>query len=887
MTKSHRNPNNPVDDMYNVWIDNFSNREQQLREETKAWAENLRQSTIDSSISTVSTRSNLLIEQKWLEYDIYSIDWFIHTLNQLLQEIEDIKAWISKKWLSKAWKETMNAAKTKLKQYEKQIKAKKSKLEKEIKQGNPQIFETDIARTKQLKSDIEAIRQDISLWQWWELSNRWSFLYNSPENARKANNQQDKLNNFEQKMKEEVKDGAILNIFNQHEQNAIDFYRRIAEWRYTQADYQLYETNSRILAPSFQRCWINSPILAPQVQPSWQIQISSIDQGTLKTWQWKQAVDYGSMELWEAFQTWWISWVIDKALNNCNNMTPWQRNAWKSIGVLSGYAIWIYWLYKFFTTKKINIWWKAWLTAAAILGSQIATWEWPLSLFNKLMTWWFTKEYFENKFWNAFWNAVSSVGNSWIESASTIAPAMYSMMIFNSNTKVWDIHSMTNNFKADPNTWRTFRWEAITKLKGKYGDNSIQHFSATFNDNFDEKKWKEWLSSIGITDSTADNKLIYELANNATMNEIIIEKFRTEHWVKETSDSLKKKEFREYIDNLKKTNQAINITTLEAHPERFEIDKDATYTERPEDIQFKEKLTTQVDSLSINEHKKSELKSAVQKFYDKRTIDTKPKLNDFYLSAENGIVVVNSYSWQKAKINIETWELVWFWNWIRFSDLSELLDVADLSNKILDSQKWKVAKDMPPFQYKIERKWICFNDATSIRQDIITRNNSWMDTRVLSTWRWWATSKIDTLYNHPWEYADYLSKRWIETNKLKINLSLYPTIKWLSESWITFINEQEVKQAEVRLNKVKEMRSMANGWTQWYKPFSIEWNKLVFSTSDTQNATKLYFPDQFPSNFAWKSQNLSNFPTILRNKDAFLNYMNDKKNWMRGSKLSQ
>ena len=73
MTKSHRNPNNPVDDMYNVWIDNFSNREQQLREETKAWAENLRQSTIDSSISTVSTRSNLLIEQKWLEYDIYSI----------------------------------------------------------------------------------------------------------------------------------------------------------------------------------------------------------------------------------------------------------------------------------------------------------------------------------------------------------------------------------------------------------------------------------------------------------------------------------------------------------------------------------------------------------------------------------------------------------------------------------------------------------------------------------------------------------------------------------------------------------------------------------------------------------------------------------------------
>ena len=887
MTKSHRNPNNPVDDMYNVWTDNFYDKERQTKELAQAWIENLRGSTIDSRLSNVWTRSDLMQVQTWLEYekDLHTLVWFLSAIDKLLQEIDDIQNWISKRWQTEAWKETMKIAKTKLKQYKKELKTKKKAL---LKQKSVEIYNEDINNLRSLKWEVEKVKKSLfTKWQRWELWTEGSFSYRSPEIARKSNIQQEKLNEFEKYMKEEVKQWAILNIFNWHEENAINFYRKIAEWHYTQAEYNKYTQNAWVLNPSFQRCGINVPILTPeQLTSSWQV-INTGQPQLQQRVQENTPSNYDNLDRWEAFQKWWLAWLFDKGLSSCSNMTPWQRNAWKSIGVLSGYAIWIYWLYKFFTTKKINIWWKAWLTAAAILGSQIATWEWPLSLFNKLMTWWFTKEYFENKFWNAFWNAVSSVGNSWIESASTIAPAMYSMMIFNSNTKVWDIHSMTNNFKADPNTWRTFRWEAITKLKGKYGDNSIQHFSATFNDNFDEKKWKEWLSSIGITDSTADNKLIYELANNATMNEIIIEKFRTEHWVKETSDSLKKKEFREYVDNLKKTNQAINITTLEAHPERFEIDKDATYTERPEDIQFKEKLTTQVDSLSINEHKKSELKSAVQNFYDKRTIDTKPRLNDFYLSAENGIVVVNSYSWQKAKINIETWELVWFWNWIRFSDLSELLDIADLSNKILDSQKWKVAKDMPPFQYKIERKWICFNDATSIRQDIITRNNSWMDTRVLSTWRWWATSKIDTLYNHPWEYADYLSKRWIETNKLKINLSLYPTIKWLSESWITFINEQEVKQAEVRLNKVKEMRSMANGWTQWYKPFSIEWNKLVFSTSDTQNATKLYFPDQFPSNFAWKSQNLSNFPTILRNKDAFLNYMNDKKNWMRGSKLSQ
>jgi hypothetical protein len=135
------------------------------------------------------------------------------------------------------------------------------------------------------------------------------------------------------------------------------------------------------------------------------------------------------------------------------------------------------------------------------------------------------------------------------------------------------------------------------------------------------------------------------------------------------------------------------------------------------------------------------------------------------LSTEEGLLVLTSHGWQKTKIDVNKNEIVNFWNEIRFSDFSELLDVADLANKILESQKWQIAVGYPPFQYKIERKWICFNSANNIRKDIITRNNSWMDTRVLSTWRWWATGKIDTLYNHPKEFAEYLSKRRMDLNK--------------------------------------------------------------------------------------------------------------------------
>ncbi|MBR7037155.1 hypothetical protein IKI14_07495 [bacterium] len=46
---------------------------------------------------------------------------------------------------------------------------------------------------------------DLSRNEWNESSNESGFLYNSPENARKSNIQQERLNEFEALMKEEVK----------------------------------------------------------------------------------------------------------------------------------------------------------------------------------------------------------------------------------------------------------------------------------------------------------------------------------------------------------------------------------------------------------------------------------------------------------------------------------------------------------------------------------------------------------------------------------------------------------------------------------------------------------------------------------------------------------
>ena len=834
---------------------------------------------------------------------IRTADDLLSVLDQLLDEIRNIEQWISKKSVWSTWREGIKSAKTKLKQYKEKIKGKKKSIEKAFRKwSRTQVFESDINEVKNLESNIKKVNLDLSRNEWNESSNESGFLYNSPENARKSNIQQERLNEFEALMKEEVKKWAILRIFNWQEKEATDFYRKIAEWRYGDSEYNTYTTNAAILNPSFQRCGINIPILTPnQIQTTWwtswmwQQSIQAIDfrninrwQGTPQWWiqleQWAQTtrqrkpkIDYSNMDLWEAFQAWGLAWVLDKALSNCKNMTPWQRDAWKSIGVLWGYAAWIFWLYKFFTNKNMSFRGKAWITAATIFWAQALTWEWPITLFTKAMTWWFSADELQDKFWNAFWDAVTWISNSWMECAPALSWSMYSMMIFNSTTTVWDIRAMTASFR-DNNAWKAFRENAINKLKSKYGENSAQYFSSTFPDTFNEQQRKTWLASFWITDTAPNNTTnVYEIANNASMNELIIEKFKEQNWVKETSNEVKKKEYINHINNLKTNNQVLDIKTLEDHPEWFELDKKATYTERQVDKDFKTNIESKIDTLPIDEPKKSELKSAIKRFYDERSIEAKPNKEDFSLKMDNDLLILTSHKWQETKINIKLNEIEWFWRSISFTELSDLLNTADLANKILDIQKWKKPKGTPVFQSKTGTwwRWIYFNDASTRSFDF--------DTRVLSWGWWWTIWKIDTLSEHPDEFAEYLSNRRTKNNKVEINATTYPILQNLSKSWIEFFNEEEAKQAETRLNQVKQDRN--TGWSyKWYKPFSIEWNKLVFTRL---NKKKIYYPDSFSNDFSGKIQDLSNFPTIIANKDKFLAYMNNQNNWMRWSALKK
>jgi hypothetical protein len=86
------------------------------------------------------------------------------------------------------------------------------------------------------------------------------------------------------------------------------------------------------------------------------------------------------------------------------------------------------------------------------------------------------------------------------------------------------------------------------------------------------------------------------------------------------------------------------VAVLETHKnDWFKVDDKLSYTERDEDKQNKEKLVNQVNLLSIDLEKKEQLKQAVQTFYDERTINNKPNLNDFSLRIEADSLVVKSH----------------------------------------------------------------------------------------------------------------------------------------------------------------------------------------------------------------------------------------------------
>lgn len=172
---------------------------------------------------------------------------------------------------------------------------------------------------------------------------------------------------------------------------------------------------------------------------------------------------------------------------------------------------------------------------------------------------------------------------------------------------------------------------------------------------------------------------------------------------------------------------------------------------------------------------------------------------------------------------------------------------------------------MPPFEYQITKKAICFNDAETISLE--------RDTRIKNINRFTNRSHID---KNASTYAEYLSERRKEINR--ISLTKYPLVKQL---WIDFFSEWEAQKLEAWLKWVKQKLSVYTCTSEW-NPFTIETlsHKLRFKRQ--WNGWKWINETFFPEDI------FKEFPTLDRswNEEQFLLAMNKPENKMRWSAIS-
>jgi len=828
------------------------------------------QTTSQQTVDEQTTSQQTVDEQPDIKLDSY--EWYNKALSQLILDIDWCIATAKyKRWLNKSWKETLKTAKAKLKQYRGIITGKKEHLEHEFKQKNKlnaknpdkvpltvSISTAEINELKRRRGDRrKKIENDIKEWQIGKSSNTAPRPNQSLEQVNKWNTVDNHHIEYDSRLNEALQDAAFLRIIDNNQDRAREFLQAIANNSLSDAQITICHIRKAQLDPYFEKYGLSN-----QVHRCIQT----------RGWRYTQnVVNYWNMDWETAYKTWWVvGWLNNTLIKAFPNAKPDQVSSFTNLAVAAGWIYAIYRIWKRFFGKnkdwERNLLWKAAGLASIYFVPQLLLWKDWYSLLWDILTW-------KADFWELWYRASNCLwfmNNSSPEVYAQMAPWVLWMSIFPQNYTVKDVKSLQQTF-SDQNSRRQ-RYTVTYNRLNKDNSALANEFKNTFNANqYNENERKAFLAKLWITDNTSDDTVIFNEAMKLTDKKTSLELRMKSQWKKRNPV------FNKEIDEYLRQGWEFNPNDLKDKDNWFILDKEVAYTERPEDEKNRKALENQVESLSISDpQKKSDLKTAIIRFYNERSIDTKPNLSDFNLKTENGFVILKSHSWQETKIDINKWELVWFWNWIRFSDLSELLNVADLSNRILETQKWKQPKDMPPFQYKIGKgwRWIYFNDAEDWSLNF--------DTRILSWGLWWSIGKIDTLSNpnNAEEFAKYLSKRRENINKVNLDSINYPILHNFSEKTkIIFTNEQEAKDLELWLKEIKNWKKFAI-WQQGWNPFSIS---RQFKTFDN----RLVFTAINWTNEVFKEDISEKFPTIMRNKDDFLKFMNDKNNWMRWSALNR
>ncbi len=817
-----------------------------------------------TAMQTLETKiwAGTLREEALLNYDYYDTK-----LSDLLLQIDGCLKLTNRKArriVDKSWKRTLETAHKKLEQYKSIVEGKKKSLKHEYKEktklnskrdsgvaplkvwiSGAEIQELERRRTDRRKK----IQIDIDAWQAGKFSDTAPWPNESVEQIKESKVVDKKHHKYGQKLNDQLWDAASSRI----ESNNQAVVREILQWI----------ANNSLTEQQINYCLANMGQLAPVFE---QHGLTDKAQNLIQTRWWRYSASvsrYKSMDSETAYRTGWVLWLLNNALMRCfPNAKPGHIWAFTNIAAAT---TWIYAIFK--VGKRAfskNAEWKRNIRKAGALWAAIQfvpallTWQWGFSLIWDILSW-------KADFWELGYrlsNCLRCLKDWDSEVYRQVTPWILWMSIIPQNYKVADLRNMQTEFSTNPQARPSWYDSTYNRLNQNTSALATE-FQNTFThrDTYDPSEWTAFRAKVWIDNNTSDSVIVFnEVAKTAEKGAALQSRMKSE-WKK------KKPEFEAAIDAYLKAPGEFNLNDLSTN--RFETDTEAAYTTREVDTTNKEKLEKKVDALSLNDDIKTELKEALEQFYDARTIGSKPIVDAFNLSLDSNPtpnLILESRGWEKTTIDLINRTIVWFGKGITFADLSNLINVADLSNKILEGQKWEKLKDLPPFKYKGiggRWRWIYFNSASGRNFDL--------DTRVLSWGRWWTIGKIDTIKNYPDDYARYLSERWIDDNKITIDSIKYADVYKLSQEWIKFFDETEVQQLDRWLKQVKSDLSSSVPDPNTSSPFSITLlNKLSFKKVDGSS-------QNFDKDIS------TNFPTLLRewNKQKFLDYMNNPANGMR------
>jgi len=436
---------------------------------------------------------------------------------------------------------------------------------------------------------------------------------------------------------------------------------------------------------------------------------------------------YGNFK--EAFEKWWLKWILKKTFDMFPNMTEQQKGSWSEVLFLwwMGFGLFKLWK-RFFTWSKNEkgektwpwFWWRLGIVWWIFLGSNMLTGKSPIDIINRALTGWLSLDYLKWKW------------GKWCENASeytkqtVINPLTTTLILW--NKKISELDTI-----IDKTTFKIKDYDRQMKIAKIANDNDmITLLTQVWKDDPDGILEK-WLRQIGITPtnylSLDQNNTVDDFYEIYIQNITTAESYRTTNNL-EVVDSKKDK-----LTSLITGGVLITDADLEKLNQEWVYKKSeikTTYT--PEDVINRQALELKVDNIT-NLTEKDKVKEAIKAFYDYLPSDNK----NIDLTQTPKWIVFKTYGYETL-LDLNGKTVKDFKNAsgeYYFDNYFEIFKVANLTNRLKDIFKDKPAITVEPFH--VDAKW-----------DIEFDNSEWyrfrtFETTAISAWRWPFKSGLEKI----------------------------------------------------------------------------------------------------------------------------------------------